>query len=109
MIISNMEEIPGKPVLRHLGVVQGSTVQTKNLFRDFGAGLKNLIGGELKSYTALMNEARKEAIDRMTKEATAIGANAIVNVRFATSTITGGAAEILAYGTAVVIEGGADD
>jgi uncharacterized protein YbjQ (UPF0145 family) len=103
MIISNMEEIPGRPVVRHLGIVQGSTVQAKNVFRDIGASLKNLVGGELKSYTLLMNEARQGAIDRMKEEAAAIGANAILNVRFSTSTITQGAAEMLAYGTAVIV------
>ena len=104
MIVSNMEEIPGKRVVQHLGIVQGSTVQAKNVFRDIGASLKNLVGGELKSYTNLMNEARQGAVDRMKQEAEALGANAIFNVRFSTSTITQGAAEILAYGTAVVVE-----
>ena len=104
MIVSNMEEVPGRRVVRHLGVVQGSTVQAKNVFRDIGASLKNLVGGELRSYTDLMNGARAEAIERMEQEAAALGANAILNVRFATSTITQGAAELLAYGTAVIIE-----
>ncbi len=104
MIVSNMEEIPGKRVVQHLGIVQGSTVQAKNVFRDIGASLKNLVGGELRSYTDLMNEAREEALDRMKREAEALGANAILNVRFTTSTITQGAAELLAYGTAVVVE-----
>ncbi len=104
MIVSNMEEIPGKRIVQHLGIVQGSTVQAKNVFRDIGASLKNLVGGELKSYTDLINEARQEALDRMKQEAEALGANAILNVRFATSTITQGAAELLAYGTAVVVE-----
>ncbi len=104
MIVSNMEEIPGKRVVQHLGIVQGSTVQAKNVFRDIGASLKNLVGGELKSYTNLLNEAREAALDRMKQEAEALGANAILNVRFTTSTITQGAAELLAYGTAVVVE-----
>ena len=104
MIVSNMEELPGMRVVQHLGVVQGSTVQAKNVFRDIGASIKNLIGGELKSYTDLMNEARQSALTRMKQEGQAIGANAILNVRFSTSTITQGAAELLAYGTAVVIE-----
>ncbi len=104
MIVSNMEEIPGKRVVQHLGIVQGSTVQAKNVFRDIGASLKNLVGGELKSYTDLMNEARQMALDRMKQEAEALGANAILKLRFATSTITQGAAELLAYGTAVVVE-----
>jgi uncharacterized protein YbjQ (UPF0145 family) len=104
MIISNMEEIPGKRVVQHLGVVQGSTVQAKNVFRDIGASLKNLVGGELKSYTDLINNSRQEALQRMKREAVALGANAVLNVRFSTSTITQGAAELLAYGTAVVVE-----
>ncbi len=104
MIVSNMEERPGKRVVQHLGIVQGSTVQAKNVFRDIGASLKNLVGGELRSYTDLMNEAREEALDRMKREAEALGANAILNVRFSTSTITQGAAEMLAYGTAVIVE-----
>ena len=104
MIISNMEEVPRERVVRHLGMVQGSTVQAKNVFRDIGASLKNLIGGELRSYTDLMNGTRAEAIGRMTQEAEAMGANAVLNVRFATSTITQGAAELLAYGTAVIVE-----
>ncbi len=85
-------------------MVQGSTVQAKNVFRDIGASLKNLVGGELRSYTDLMNSAREEAIKRMKQEAEALGANAVLNVRFATSTITQGAAELLAYGTAVIVE-----
>ncbi len=104
MIISNMEEIPGKRVVQHLGIVQGSTVRAKNVFRDIGASLKNLVGGELKSYTDLMNESRQDALDRMEQEAAALSANAVLNVRFSTSTITQGAAELLAYGTAVVVE-----
>ncbi len=104
MIISNLEEIPGKRVVHHLGIVQGSTVRAKNVFRDIGASLKNLVGGELVSYTDLMNESRQAALDRMEQEAAALGGNAVLNVRFSTSTITQGAAELLAYGTAVVVE-----
>jgi uncharacterized protein YbjQ (UPF0145 family) len=104
MIVSNTEELPGKRVTQHLGLVQGSTVQTKNAFSDIGASLKNLVGGELKNYTELMNRARDEALHRMGQEASALGANAILNVRFSTSTITDGAAELLAYGTAVIVE-----
>ena len=104
MIVSNMEDLPGQRVVQHLGVVQGSTVQAKNVFRDIGASLKNIVGGELKSYTDLLNEARAESLRRMEREASALGANAVLNVRFATSTITQGAAELLAYGTAVIVE-----
>ena len=108
MIVSNMEDLPGQRVVQHLGVVQGSTVQAKNVFRDIGASLKNIVGGELKSYTDLLNQARAEALRRMEREASALGANAVLNVRFATSTITQGAAELLAYGTAVIVEAAPD-
>ena len=108
MIVSNMEDLPGQRVVQHLGVVQGSTVQAKNVFRDIGASLKNIVGGELKSYTDLLNEARAESLRRMEREASALGANAVLNVRFATSTITQGAAELLAYGTAVIVEAAPD-
>ncbi len=79
-------------------------MQAKNVFRDIGAALKNLVGGELRSYTDLLNEARQGALERMQSEALALGANALLNVRFSTSTITQGAAELLAYGTAVIVE-----
>ena len=104
MIITNIEIIPGKRVVRHLGLVQGSTVRSKHVGRDFLAGLKNIVGGELKDYTELLNEAREEATERMVAQARAAGANAILNVRFSTSSITQGAAELFAYGTAVVVE-----
>jgi uncharacterized protein YbjQ (UPF0145 family) len=103
-----MEDLPGQRVVQHLGVVQGSTVQAKNVFRDIGASLKNIVGGELKSYTDLLNQARAESLRRMEREASALGANAVLNVRFATSTITQGAAELLAYGTAVIVEAAPD-
>ena len=104
MLISNLEVIPGKRVVKHLGLVQGSTVRAKHVGRDLMAGLKNVFGGELKGYTELLQESREEAIERMQKQASAIGANAILNVRFSTSSIAQGAAEIFAYGTAVVME-----
>jgi uncharacterized protein YbjQ (UPF0145 family) len=104
MLISNLEIAPGQRVVAHLGIVQGSTVRAKHAGKDFLAGLKNIVGGELKAYTDLMQEARAEAVDRMTAEAHAMGANAILNVRFVTTSITAGAAEILAYGSAVTIE-----
>lgn len=104
MIISNIEIIPGKKVSKHLGMVQGNTVRAKHAGRDIMAGFKNIFGGELKGYTELLSEAREEAVSRMIQQAEAIGANAIVNVRFSTSSITAGAAELFAYGTAVVIE-----
>lgn len=104
MIVTNIEIIPGKNVIKHLGMVQGNTVRAKHVGRDLMAGLKNIFGGELKGYTELLTEAREEAVNRMIQQATAIGANAIVNVRFSTSSITAGAAELFAYGTAVIIE-----
>jgi uncharacterized protein YbjQ (UPF0145 family) len=104
MLIINIEIIPGKRISSHLGLVQGSTVRAKHAGRDIMAGFKNLVGGELKGYTELLQESRQEAIDRMSEQAKTIGANAVINVRFSTSSITAGASEILAYGTAVVIE-----
>jgi uncharacterized protein YbjQ (UPF0145 family) len=104
MIITNIEIIPGKRVVRHVGLVQGSTVRAKNVGRDIMASLKNIVGGELKGYTELLEEAREEATQRMVRQAEAGGANAILNVRFSTSSITQGAAELFAYGTAVVVE-----
>lgn len=104
ILISNIEIIPGKRVTRHLGLVLGSTVRAKHAGKDIIAGLKNIFGGELAGYTELLSEARQEATDRMTEQAKAIGANAVVNVRYSTSSITAGASEILAYGTAVFLE-----
>ncbi|MEC4804042.1 MAG: YbjQ family protein [Jaaginema sp. PMC 1079.18] len=103
MILTTLEGVPGKEIIEHYGIVQGSTVRAKNVGRDFAAGLKNLVGGELKGYTQLLQEARKEAVDRMMMEAQQLNANAIVNIRFATSSVTQGAAELFAYGTAVRI------
>ena len=104
MLISNMEIVPGKSVKKHLGMVQGSTVRSKHIGRDLMAGLKNIVGGELKGYTELLEDARKEATERMKEQARAIGANAVLNVRFSTSSVAQGAAELFVYGTAVVVE-----
>lgn len=104
MILTNIESIPGKRIAEHFGLVCGSTVRAKNAFKDIGAGFKNIVGGELKSYTALMEESRRQAIERMEQQAQALGANAIINVRFSTSNIAQGAAELYVYGTAVRIE-----
>jgi len=104
MLISNMEVVPGKKIISHLGLVQGSTVRAKHAGRDIMAGLKNIFGGELKGYTELLAESRDEAIERLKEQAQAIGANAIVNVRFSTSSIAAGASEIFVYGTAVIVE-----
>lgn len=104
MIISNMEILPGRRIKQHLGLVNGSTVRAKNVGRDIMASFKNVFGGELKGYTELLSEAREEALDRMVEQATAIGANAILNVRFSTSSVAQGAAEIYVYGSAVELE-----
>lgn len=104
MLVSNLEIVPGKRVVKHLGLVQGSTVRAKHVGKDIMAGLKNIVGGELKGYTELLQEAREEATQRMLEQAKATGANAVLNVRFSTASITQGAAELLAYGTAVVLE-----
>lgn len=104
MLISNLETIPNRRIIKHLGLVQGSTVRSKHAGRDFMAGLKNLVGGELKGYTELLNESRDQALDRMMEQARQAGANAVLNVRFSTSSVAAGAAEIFAYGTAVVLE-----
>lgn len=104
MIVTNVEIIPGKRVIKHLGMVQGNTVRTKHVGRDFMAGLKNLVGGELKGYTELLTDAREEATERMLAQARSIGANAVINVRYSTSSITAGASELFVYGTAVVLD-----
>jgi len=101
MLISNIETIPGREVQEILGLVSGSTVRAKHIGRDIMAGLKNIVGGELQGYTELLQEARDEATERMKKEAQALGADAVVNVRFSTSSVAQGAAELFAYGTAV--------
>jgi uncharacterized protein YbjQ (UPF0145 family) len=103
MILTTLEGVPGREIVEHYGIVQGSTVRAKNVGKDFMAGLKNLVGGELKGYTELLQEARKEAVDRMVLEAKQLNANAIINIRFATSSVAQGAAELFAYGTAVRI------
>ena len=100
MMIVNMDYITGKE-LQMLGLVKGSTIQTKNVGRDITQGFKTLVGGELTAYNDMMNEARALATKRMVEEANALGADAIVNVRYASSAIMQGAAEVIAYGTAV--------
>ena len=104
MIMTNVNTVPGKKIMEHFGIVQGSTVRAKHIGRDFMAGLKNLVGGELKGYTELLQESRQEAMDRMAEQARQMGANAVVNIRFATSSVAQGAAELFAYGTAVRVE-----
>lgn len=102
--LSNTETIPGRRIVEFYGVVTGNTVRAKHLGRDIMAGLKNIVGGELKAYTELLQDSRTEATQRMIEEARSMGANAVVNVRFATSSISQGAAELFAYGTAVRVE-----
>lgn len=101
MLITNIEYVPGREILEHYGVVSGSTVRAKHMGRDMMAGLKNIFGGELKGYTELLSESREEAIGRMQAQAESLGANAILNVRFSTSSVAAGAAELYVYGTAV--------
>jgi len=104
IMVVNTETIAGKVITQNLGVVGGSTVRAKHIGKDIFAGLKNVVGGELTAYTELLEESRTEAIARMVADAAARGANAVVNVRFATSAVTGGASELFAYGTAVTVE-----
>ena len=104
MILTNVGTVPGKTIVEHYGIVQGSTVRAKHLGRDLMASLKNLVGGELKGYTELLQDSREEAMTRMSEQAKEMGANAVVNIRFATSSVAQGAAELFVYGTAVKVE-----
>lgn len=103
MIVTNTETIVGYEIIEMKGLVQGNTVRTKHAGRDIAAGLKNLVGGELKGYTELLTESRREAMQRMLAQAQQLGANGVVNVRFTTAAVTSGAAELYAYGTAVTL------
>lgn len=104
MYLTNTEDMPGKSITQCFGIVSGSTVRAKHAGRDIMAGLKNLVGGELRGYTELLSEARDEAMQRMIDQAKQLGANGVVNVRFSTSSVTAGASEIYVYGTAVTVE-----
>ena len=104
MIITTTETIFGKKVVKTLGLVKGNTIRARHLGRDIVAGFRNIIGGEITEYTKMLAESREQALDRMQEEAKKLGANAIVGMRFITASIMGGAAELLAYGTAVVVE-----
>ncbi len=104
IILTNLETVPGRSIVEHYGLVQGSTIRAKHVGRDLMAGLKNIVGGELKGYTELMMESRRDATGRMLRQAEELGANAVINVRYSTASVTQGAAEILAYGTAVKVE-----
>lgn len=104
MIVVNTSEIAGKQIVETKGLVRGNTIRARHLGRDIVAGLKGMVGGEIQEYTKLMAEARDQSIDRMIATAEEMGANAIVDVRFSTSYVMGMAAEILVYGTAVVVK-----
>lgn len=104
MIITTTESIKGKKIVRTLGLAKGNTIRARHIGRDIMALLHNIVGGEITDYTKLLAESREQSLDRMEADAQRLGANAVVEVRFATSVLMGGAAELLAYGTAVVVE-----
>lgn len=104
MIITTTESVPEREIIEVLGIARGSTVRSRNIGRDIMAGLKNIVGGEIEEYTRLQAQSREQALQRMTEDAQKLGADAVVNVRIATSVISQGAAEILAYGTAVKLK-----
>jgi uncharacterized protein YbjQ (UPF0145 family) len=104
IILSTTDEIVGKRIVRTIGLVRGNTIRARHIGRDFMASLKNIVGGEITEYTKMIAECREEALDRMIAQAQANGANAVVGVRFASAEMMDRAAELLAYGTAVVIE-----
>ena len=103
MILVTTPDVPGKQIYQTLGMVRGNTIRTKNILRDIGAGLKSIVGGELKDYTAMLTDSREEAIKRMIEDAQKLDATAIVNIRFTSSDVMNTASEILAYGTAVKV------
>jgi uncharacterized protein YbjQ (UPF0145 family) len=104
MVLTNIESVPGRRVVEHFGLVSGSTVRAKHVGKDIMAGLKNIVGGELKGYSELLQDSRGQATERMIEHARQLGANAIINVRFSTSSVAQGAAELYVYGTAVRVE-----
>ena len=104
MLITTIEYLPNREIVEHFGVVSGSSVRAKHVGRDIAASFKNIFGGELKGYTELLSESREEAMARMVAQAESLGANAILNVRFSTSSVAAGAAELYVYGTAVRVE-----
>ncbi len=104
MIIVTTDNIPGKKIVKVLGLVKGNSVRARHVGRDILAGLRNIVGGEVMDYTKMLAETREQSLDRMTQEAVALGANAVVCVRFTTTSVMQGAAELLAYGTAVIVE-----
>lgn len=104
MITTNIPTVPGREIASSLGIARGSTVRARNIGRDIFAGLKNIVGGEIHEYTKLLADSRENALERMIKDAEKMGADAVVNVRFTTSAVMQGAAEIMAYGTAVKLK-----
>lgn len=104
MIITTTETISGKKVVKTLGLVKGNTIRARHVGRDIVAGFRNIVGGEIVEYTKMLAESREQALDRMQDKAEKLGANAVVGMRFITASIMGGAAELLAYGTAVIVE-----
>jgi uncharacterized protein YbjQ (UPF0145 family) len=104
MLLSTTHTIEGRQIVKHLGLVRGNTIRARHIGRDIMAGLRGIVGGEISDYTKMMAESREQAIDRMIEEAQNLGANAIVGIRFATSMVMQSAAEILVYGTAVMVE-----
>jgi uncharacterized protein YbjQ (UPF0145 family) len=104
MLLSTTETVYGKKIVKHLGLVRGNTIRARHIGRDIMAGLRNLVGGEVSDYTKMMAESREQSIDRMIEEAQKLGANAIVGIRFSTTEMMQHAAEIMVYGTAVVVE-----
>ncbi len=104
IILTTTEEVPGRKIKKILGVVRGSTVRARNIGRDFAASLKNIVGGEIKTYTELTEHSRDEAFNRMVNKAIDLGADAVVGIRFSTSMVMQGASEMLAFGTAVKLD-----
>jgi len=104
VIITTSEQVEGKKIVKTIGLVKGNTIRARHVGRDIKAGLKSIIGGEISDYTKMMSEAREQAIQRMVEDAEKKGANAVIGMRFATSMIMQSASEVLAYGTAVVLE-----
>ncbi len=104
MLLTTTDTIEGKKIVKTLGLVRGNTIRARHIGNDIMAGLKNIVGGEISNYTKMMAESREQALDRMVEEAQGKGANAVIQMRFATSMIMTSAAEILAYGTAVIVE-----
>ncbi|MGE5294062.1 MAG: YbjQ family protein [Solirubrobacterales bacterium] len=104
MLLSTTETIQGKTIVKHLGLVRGNTIRARHIGKDILAALRNVVGGEISEYTKLLGESREQALDRMVEEGQKLGANAIVGIRFSTAEVAAHAAEILAYGTAVIVE-----